>query len=96
LPLNEAIIEVIVRAERTWGDMHHKSYFLPELGCIENGEFKLAIIIIVDRTVYHFSMHGVYAEGNTTNISETTPINIYRNPDVVENISLEHNSHKMR
>jgi hypothetical protein len=30
--------------------------------------------------------HGVYAEGNMENISETIPINISKNPDIVENI----------
>jgi hypothetical protein len=30
--------------------------------------------------------HGVYAEGNMANISETIPINISRNPEIVENI----------
>jgi hypothetical protein len=30
--------------------------------------------------------HVVYAEGNMENISETIPINISRNPEVVENV----------
>jgi hypothetical protein len=82
-PSDEAIIEEMVGAERPWGDMHQRSYFLPELSHVENGEFKSAIIRSVDRTVNPLARHGVYAEGNMANISETIPINISRNLDVM-------------
>lgn len=32
------------------------------------------------------AMHNAYVEGNMANISETIPINIYINHDVVENV----------
>jgi hypothetical protein len=85
-PSDEAIIEAMVGSERPWGDMHHRSYFLPELSRIENGEFKSTIVRSVDRTVNPLARHGVYAEGNMANISEMIPINISRNLDVVENV----------
>jgi hypothetical protein len=50
-PSDEAIIEAMVGAERPWGDMHHRSYFLPELSCVESGEFKSTIVRSVDRTI---------------------------------------------
>jgi hypothetical protein len=31
LPSYEAIIEAMVRDERPWEDLHHRSYFLPKL-----------------------------------------------------------------
>jgi hypothetical protein len=40
--------------------------------------------------IYHplnpLETHGIYAEGNMTNILETIPINISKTPDVVENV----------
>ena len=34
-------------------------------------------------------MEGMFAEGNMENISATIPINIFVNPDVVENIHID-------
>jgi hypothetical protein len=86
LAFNEAIIEAMVRDERPWGDLHHRSYFLPELSRIESGEFKSTIVGSVDGVVNPLAGHGVYAKGNMANISEMIPINISKNPEIVENI----------
>jgi hypothetical protein len=35
LPYDEAIIEALIGPDRPWDDLHHRSYFLPELRRIE-------------------------------------------------------------
>ena len=35
------------------------------------------------------SIHGVYAEENMDNISDMTPVNIFKNPKIVKNIFIE-------
>ena len=34
-PSDEAIIEAMSRVEPPWEELHHRSYFLPELDCLE-------------------------------------------------------------
>jgi hypothetical protein len=48
-PSDEAIIEEMTGAERPWEDMHHRSYFLPEISHVENGEFKSTVSRSVDQ-----------------------------------------------
>jgi hypothetical protein len=43
LPSDEAIIEEITGVERSWEDMHHRSYFLPKISHVERGEFKSVV-----------------------------------------------------
>jgi hypothetical protein len=38
-PSDEVIIEAMTSPDRPWDDLHHRSYFLPELRRIEAGEF---------------------------------------------------------
>jgi len=73
-------------AERPWEDMHHRSYLLPEISHVENGDFKSTVSRSVVWMVNPLAMHGVYTEGNMVNILETIPINIYGTPNVVENV----------
>jgi hypothetical protein len=40
----------------------------------------------VDRTMNPLVKHGVYVEGNMENISETIPINISNDPNIIENV----------
>jgi hypothetical protein len=37
LPSDEAIIEAMTSPDKPWEDLHHRSYFLPELSRIEEG-----------------------------------------------------------
>jgi len=37
LPSNEAILEAMKFLEWPWEDLHHRSYFLPELSHVEKG-----------------------------------------------------------
>jgi hypothetical protein len=38
-PSDEVILEAMTGPDRPWDDLHHRSYFLPELKRIEAGEF---------------------------------------------------------
>ena len=67
-------------------DLHHQSYFLPELSRIENQDFHMRLSDDVDTPINPLPREGMFAEGNMANISATIPINISVNPDVVENI----------
>jgi hypothetical protein len=39
LPFDEAIIESMNASDKPWDDMHHRSYFLPELEIIKQDDF---------------------------------------------------------
>jgi hypothetical protein len=43
LPLDEAVIEAMTSPDKPWEDLHHRSYFLPELSRIEAGEFTITM-----------------------------------------------------
>jgi hypothetical protein len=68
LPLAKAILEMMTSPERPWEDLRHKSYFLPELSRVEKGEFQSTMIGYVDRPLNPLETHGIYVEGNMTNI----------------------------
>jgi hypothetical protein len=76
LPSDEAILEAMSGPDRPWENMHHRSYFLPELVRIEQDEFNSTLSEMVSHTVVLLDMHGIYAEGNMENISPTIPIDI--------------------
>jgi hypothetical protein len=86
LPSDEAIIEAMTGLEKPWEDLHHRSYFLPEFSKIEAGEFTLTMTGDRSCPINPLATHDVYGEGNMENIVETLPINISRNPGVVENV----------
>jgi hypothetical protein len=43
LPSDEAIIKAMTSLDKPWEDVHHRSYFLPELSQIEVGEFTVTM-----------------------------------------------------
>jgi hypothetical protein len=43
LPSDEDIIEAMTGPDKPWEDLHHRSYFLPELHRIEAGEFTITM-----------------------------------------------------
>jgi hypothetical protein len=43
LPSDEALIEAMTSPDKPWDDLHHISYFLPELHRIEAGEFTITM-----------------------------------------------------
>ena len=76
LPFDEAILEAMCARDKICEDLHHRSYFLPELSKIENQEFNVRLLDDVDTPVNPLPREGVFAEGNMENISTTIPINI--------------------
>jgi hypothetical protein len=51
LPSDEAIIEAMNGSDKPWDDMHHRSYFLPELERIEQDDFRSTLSEIVGHAV---------------------------------------------
>ena len=45
----------------------------------------------VDTPINPLPREGIFAEGNMTNISTTIPINIFANPNIVENVHISEN-----
>jgi hypothetical protein len=86
LPSDEAIIEAMTGPDKPWEDLHHRSYFLPELHRIEAGEFTITRTGEQPCPINLLATQDVYAEGNMATIAETIPINISRTPGVVENV----------
>jgi hypothetical protein len=87
-PLEEAIIEAMNGSDRPWDDMHHRSYFLPDLERSEQNEFQSTLSDIVGHTVVPLNTHDIYAEGNMVSIYSTITIDISRTPDKIENIHI--------
>jgi hypothetical protein len=73
-------------SEKSWDDIHHHSYFLPELARIEQYDFRSNLSEIVDHTVVPLDTHDIYAEGNMASISPTITIDISRIPSKIENV----------
>jgi hypothetical protein len=86
LPSDEAIIEAMTGPDKPWEDLHHRSYFLPELHRIEAGEFTITMTGDQPCPINLLATQDIYAEGNMATIAETIPINISRTPGVVENV----------
>ena len=62
--------------EQTWGDLHHRYYFLPKLDDIECDDFKAIFSEKIGRRMVPFGSPSKYAEGNMDKLSPTIPINI--------------------
>jgi hypothetical protein len=43
LPSNKAAIEAMTSSDKPWEDLHHRSYFLPDLSQIKVGEFTITM-----------------------------------------------------
>jgi hypothetical protein len=86
LPLDEVIIEAITSPNKPWDDLRHRSYFLPELRRIEEGEFTLTMVGYKACPINPLATHTFYTEGNMETITKTIPIDISRTPGVMENI----------
>jgi hypothetical protein len=86
LPYNESVIEEMTSLDKPWEDIHHRSYFLPELSLIEVGEFSVTMTGDQSCPINLLATHEIYAEGNMATIIETIPINISQNLGIVENV----------
>jgi hypothetical protein len=86
LPSDEAIIEAMTGPDKPWEDLHHRSYFLPELHRIEAGEFTITMMGDQPCPINLLATQDIYAEGNMVTIAATIPINISQNPSIMENV----------
>ena len=82
----EAILEALTGLDRPWDDLHHRSYFLPELRRIEAGEFMLTMTGDRSCLVNPLDTHIVYTKGNMETINEMIPIDISRTPGIMDNV----------
>jgi hypothetical protein len=83
LPSDEERIEAMISLDKPWDDLHHRSYFLPELRRIEVGEFTLTMTGDRSCPINPLATHEVYAKGNMETIFETISINISRTPSIM-------------
>ena len=85
-PSDEAIIETMSKVEPPWEELHHRSYFLPELECMECDYFRDILSEKIGSPVVPLSSPGQMDSGNMANLSPTIPINISHDPGKVENV----------
>ena len=83
-PSNEVILEAMTGPDRPWDDLHHRSYFLPELRRIEAGEFVLTVNGDNPCPINPLAKNEVYVEGNMAIISTTIPIDISKTPEDIQ------------
>jgi hypothetical protein len=76
LPSDEVVIEAMTSPDKPWEDLHHRSYFLPELHRIEVGEFTITMTGDQPCPINLLATQEIYVEGNMATIVETIPINI--------------------
>ena len=72
--------------EPPWEELHHRSYFLPELERLEREDYREILSQKVGRPMIPLSSPGPMADGNMANISSTIPINISCNLGTIENV----------
>ena len=72
--------------EPPWEELHHRSYFLPELDHLECEDFREILNERIGSPMVPLSSPGPMDDGNMENISPTIPINISRDPGKIENV----------
>ena len=72
--------------EPHWEEVHHRSYFLPELDHLEHEEFREILSKKIGSPVVPLSYPSQMADGNMVNISPMIPINIACDPGKIENV----------
>jgi hypothetical protein len=75
-PSDEAVIKAMTSMDKPLEDLHHRSYFLPELSRIEVGEFTMTMTGDQLCPINLLATHEIYAKGNMKTIADTIPINI--------------------
>jgi hypothetical protein len=88
LPSDEAIIEAMNGYDKPWGDMDHRSYFLPNLSRIEQDDFSSTLREIVSQIIASLDTHDIYDEGNMESISPTITIDISCTHRKIENVHI--------
>jgi hypothetical protein len=87
-PLEKSIIESMNGSEKPWDDMHHRSYFLPDIERIKQNDFQSTLSEIFGHVIVPLDMHDIYVEVNMASISPTVTIDISHTPDKIENINI--------
>jgi hypothetical protein len=82
-PSDKAIIEAMNGSDKPWDDMHHQSYFFPDLEIIRQDDFRSTLSEIVGHVVVPIDMHNIYAEGNMVSFSPTITIDISHTPSKI-------------
>ena len=72
--------------EPPWEELHHRSYFLPELDRLEREDFREVLSERISSPMVPLSSPGAMADGNMANISSTIPISISHDPGRIENV----------
>ena len=85
-PSDEAIIEAMSRVETPWEELHHRSYFLPELDRLEREDFRAVLSERVGIPMVPLICPSQMADGNMANMSSTIPINISCDPGRIRNV----------
>ena len=67
-PSDEAIVEAMSGVNPPWEELHHRSYFLPELDCLEREDFRAVLSERVGIPMVPLSSPGLMADGNMANI----------------------------
>ena len=67
-------------------ELHHRSYFLPELDRLEHEEFREILSERIGSPMVPLSSPIQMVDGNMVNTSPTIPINISHDPGKIENV----------
>ena len=86
LPFEEEILEAMTGVEILWHDLHHWSYFFPNLHEVESSLSGPYSTGSVHKILYPLATTQIFVEGNISNIWGTFSVNISRNPNVIKNI----------
>jgi hypothetical protein len=79
-------------SNKPWDDIHHRSYFLPNIARIKQDDFRSTLSEIVGHVVVPLDTHGIYVGGNMASISPTFMINVSRIPGNIENVYISADS----
>ena len=72
--------------EPPWEELHHRSYFLPELDRLEREYFRVVLSQRVGSIVVPLSSPSLMADENMENTYSMIPINISRDLGRIENV----------
>ena len=86
--IDETIMEVMCSIEKPWEISHHRSSFIPMTDQLKKIDLELTIDKKFDWFKCPFPAQSIIIEGNLLNISNTIPINISSNPNIIENIMI--------
>lgn len=71
--------------DQPWEYLHHRSYFIPPLHEVES-RFSNLLTSNVCMVSNPLALAHLFVKGNMSITSKTIPINISRNPNVIENV----------